>query len=624
MNETRTETRTDTGSEGDPESRVPVRDFRRALRLLERQVERTLASQTGCCGVTVAQCHLLLELDQAEFTGSDSGAGSGAGPDRLAGLEPGLGVGDCARALELDASTLSRTVDSLVKSGLVSRKEDANNRRRQIVALTEAGRARVAGIHSLCDSYYGRILDSFPQASRKILAEGITALAAALRSQPFDGCASAPDARGTVLQDGVAHAVRRRRNGGQDMNRNETGNRGASSGDAGAPRGLIGKFTPLTTPSRGIAAKPSTRASEKPTARTDEESFRRSFVIGRIEREGRAIPVVDTRLSASDRAGSVKVRWGIGRNSYRVRPGIYATGAPGAESPVFVTANYKFSFDSLRSALSGVDAWLLVLDTKGVNVWCAAGKGSFGTAELVARIAKTALSELVSHRKLILPQLGAPGVSARDVARKSGFAVIYGPVRASDIHAWLKAGMKKDESMRTVRFGLADRLALAPLELVHAWPFILAAVILAIPAAFLSRLAPSPGAGASGVQAPSFLAVWATVSGILSGGIVAGTVGVPALLHFLPFRAFSIKGAALGALWGVAASLVSGARPAQAFCAALVCGAVSAWFGMNFTGCSTFTSQTGALDEVEKGFVPMIACAVAGILLGGIALAVGF
>jgi DNA-binding MarR family transcriptional regulator len=169
---------------------IPLRDFRRALRLLERQIERTLAFQTGCCGVTVAQCHLLLELDQEES------AGSSVDVDGRFRSGPGIGIGDCARALELDASTLSRTVDSLVRAGLVSREVDANNRRRQIVSLTEAGRDRAADIHRLCDSYYARILDSLPAGSRKPLAEGIAALAAALRDQPFDGCAPATDALG--------------------------------------------------------------------------------------------------------------------------------------------------------------------------------------------------------------------------------------------------------------------------------------------------------------------------------------------------------------------------------------------------------------------------------------------
>ena len=74
---------------------------------------------------------------------------------------------------------------------------------------------------------------------------------------------------------------------------------------------------------------------------------------------------------------------------FRVEPGLYALGDPSTSSPVLVTANYKMSFDRLRSSLPGRDTWILVLDTKGINVWCAAGKGSIGTDELVTCIAET-------------------------------------------------------------------------------------------------------------------------------------------------------------------------------------------------------------------------------------------
>ena len=110
-----------------------------------------------------------------------------------------------------------------------------------------------------------------------------------------------------------------------------------------------------------------------------------------------------------------------------------ALGRPTDASPVFASANYKLSFDALRASLKGRDAWLLVLDTKGINVWCAAGKGTFGTLELVRSIAETELDKIVGHRTVIVPQLGAPGVSAHRVKFYSGFNVVYGPARAEDI-----------------------------------------------------------------------------------------------------------------------------------------------------------------------------------------------
>ncbi len=167
-----------------------------------------------------------------------------------------------------------------------------------------------------------------------------------------------------------------------------------------------------------------------------------------------------------DWLGAVAVRCSFRRMAYRIEPGLYAINTPNAESPVFVSANYKLSFDHLRRGLKGVAGWILVLDTQGINVWCAAGKGTFGTEELVERIAATNLTDVVSHRKLIVPQLGAPGVAAHEVSKRTGFRVLYGPVRACDIERFLAADLSADADMRRVRFPMADRLAVVPVEMV--------------------------------------------------------------------------------------------------------------------------------------------------------------
>ena len=145
---------------------------------------------------------------------------------------------------------------------------------------------------------------------------------------------------------------------------------------------------------------------------------------------------------------------------YRVDPGLYSLGSPTAEAKVFVTANYKLSFDHLRKGLNGLDAWILVLDTKGINVWCAAGKGTFGTDELVRRIGSEKLAEKVSHKNIIVPQLGAPGIAAHEVKKKTGFSVIYGPIRSKDIRTFVARNNTMTEKMRTVTFTLAERAVL--------------------------------------------------------------------------------------------------------------------------------------------------------------------
>lgn len=249
--------------------------------------------------------------------------------------------------------------------------------------------------------------------------------------------------------------------------------------------------------------------------------------ISSITHNGRQVPRVPTALSWADTLGDWKARWAIGRMKYSVEPGIYAAGSPDAGSPVFVSANYKMSFDHLRSQLAGRDGWILVLDTKGINVWCAAGKETFGTEELVRRIEEVRLSEIVRHKTLIVPQLGAAGVSAHKVKQLSGFGVVYGPVRAEDLPAFLDAGMKATEEMRRVTFPLRDRVVLIPVELVSwgKYAVLAAACFLVLaglnPNGYSNATAMSEGVRAARILLISFLSA-----------VVLG----PALLPWLPGR----------------------------------------------------------------------------------------
>ena len=305
------------------------------------------------------------------------------------------------------------------------------------------------------------------------------------------------------------------------------------------------------------------------------------------------VPVVSTSLSFKDRLGAWGARWNIGRMNYKVEPGLYAVGKPGGDSPVLVSANYKLTFDVLRSNLSGLDCWILVLDTKGINVWCAAGKGTFGTCELVSRIEETGLSEIVTHRKLILPQLGASGVSAHEVARRTGFSVTYGPVRASDIKEFISSGGKATKEMRTVKFTLTDRLVLTPVELVQAaqksLPF--------FGVLFLLNLFAARQFGAYDFAA-------------YAGAVLMGAVITPVLLPFIPGRAFSWKGWLLGLCWTAIASWLFGWFTQERWMLAagylLLLPSLSAYIALNFTGCSTYTSPSGVLKEMRAA-LPLIA-----------------
>jgi CO dehydrogenase/acetyl-CoA synthase delta subunit len=336
--------------------------------------------------------------------------------------------------------------------------------------------------------------------------------------------------------------------------------------------------------------------------------MKNSFLIGNIPVSGNNIPQVATDLNFSDFMGAVMVRWGINRDNYRVSPGLYAIGTPVPESDVFVTANYKLTFDALRKNLSGVNGWILVLDTKGVNVWCAAGKGTFGTKELVNRIKMVALENVVNHKRLILPQLGATGVAAHEIKEETGFNVHYGPVRASDIKKFIGDGYRADKKMRKVFFGFTDRLKLIPNDFMYGKYYLLGAMFLLF---LISGLATNGISyrNFSGEGGPAILNIFLAY--------IAGIVLTPIALPFIPARQFSIKGFFAGAFVFAILSLLklTGTNIFEIISWFLIITTISSFLAMNFTGSSTYTSLSGVKKEMKFSVPFQIGFAVVGIIL---------
>lgn len=141
-------------------------------------------------------------------------------------------------------------------------------------------------------------------------------------------------------------------------------------------------------------------------------------------------------------------------------PGVRAVGRPNDLSPVVVTTNYDLTVRRVLRALRGTDAWVLVAPASGINVWCASSGGHFGTHQVVTALKTSGIAERVRHRRVILPQLSATGVIAREVSRRAGWRVHFGPVYAEDLPRYLEKNEKTD-AMRRVRFGARERLEMA-------------------------------------------------------------------------------------------------------------------------------------------------------------------
>ena len=341
-------------------------------------------------------------------------------------------------------------------------------------------------------------------------------------------------------------------------------------------------------------------------------SLKQPFVIGSIPAAVGPVPQVSSFLTWADRLGTFKARWGIGRMNYTIDPGLYALGKPDSHSPVLVTANYKMSFDRLREALPGRDMWMLVLDTRGINVWCASGKGTFGTNELVDRIASSGLSQIVSHRELILPQLSGPGVAAHQVKQLSGFKVIYGPIRSKDLPGFLDSGFKATPEMRIKTFTTLERIVLIPIELVGAMRVGMITIFILFLLAFLLKF----GEGTTNALSHGLFSVMAFFS-----AIVAGAILTPLLLPWLPGRAFSLKGLSLGLLAAIILvvlrfhDLTAWTGRLEIVAWLLLIPAVSAYLAMNFTGASTYTSLSGVKKEMRWALPLQIGAGIIGLIL---------
>jgi len=286
------------------------------------------------------------------------------------------------------------------------------------------------------------------------------------------------------------------------------------------------------------------------------------------------------------------------RSNYSTRPGLYPLNNATEDSPVYVTANYRYSLNCLQAGLNGLPGWVLVLDTQGINVWCAAGEGTFGTDELVKRMESTGLKDQVTTRTLIVPQLGATGVSAHEVRKRTGFRVKFGPIRSDDIPAFVQNNFEATPAMRTVTFTLAERIVLIPMEFFPAAKRLL--LILVIAAAVL-------GLTLQGILFNRMLALAGPFVLPMATALFCGTILHPILLPFFPVRSFALQGFILGLLAALPFAFLPPAQPGlagQLFRIIVLIGipALSSYLALNFTGCTPFASRSGVKKELKAAW----------------------
>ncbi len=314
------------------------------------------------------------------------------------------------------------------------------------------------------------------------------------------------------------------------------------------------------------------------------------LIIDRVELNGLTIPVLSRDISFKDKLGSLMVRCGINRYSYEIPPGIYLLGSLEEAKDVIVTCNYRLTIDALRKSIKAKGIFILVLDTYGINVWCAAGKMTFSSRELIYQIVKNDIKKKLKVRRVILPQLGASSMEPHIVRKMCGVSIIYGPIRAEDIDKFIDNSYSCSEEMRTVTFPLEERLKLAPLEFIQSIKFI-----------FISLLGFILYSLIFNGFADGFSLSLYNCLGIFTLSLI-GCIAFPAMLPILPFRSFALNNILLSLPFILAMSVYEFLNNIFVNIYSLVAFLLirlmyAAFIGFRFTGSTTFTSFSGVKKE---------------------------
>jgi ferredoxin len=146
---------------------------------------------------------------------------------------------------------------------------------------------------------------------------------------------------------------------------------------------------------------------------------------------------------------------------FPAKTGYQRIGNPDENSPVLLTCNFHLTILRLKKATRGLDYHLLVANSKGINVWCAAAGGVLNNHSVISVLKTSGIEEKVNHRKVILPQLAAPGIESKMIQKNTEWKILWGPVDAKDIPDFMKANYEKTKDMKQVKFGLVQRIEMA-------------------------------------------------------------------------------------------------------------------------------------------------------------------
>ncbi|MPM14797.1 hypothetical protein SDC9_61161 [bioreactor metagenome] len=135
-----------------------IKNLRESIRQMERKLGILEESEVSCHGISLAQCHALVEIGRAKS----------------------ISLIELSELLNLDSSTMSRTVNNLVNNGMVERELDSSDRRYVTIKLTENGLEKFKGIEDNMNLYFTNIFESIPSEKQEQVLESLQILITAI------------------------------------------------------------------------------------------------------------------------------------------------------------------------------------------------------------------------------------------------------------------------------------------------------------------------------------------------------------------------------------------------------------------------------------------------------------
>ncbi len=273
------------------------------------------------------------------------------------------------------------------------------------------------------------------------------------------------------------------------------------------------------------------------------------------------------------------------KRTYAVEPGLYYTGDRyDHDSPLLVTANYHLTVFLLVRRLRRENVRLLVVNTDSINVWCAAGKGTFSNDAIFQQLNRYEqhLPKDDGRLKLILPKLCLAGVDL-PALREAGCDATIGPIYGKDLPAYLSTEPCKDRDTDRVLFGLQSRLFTMPPGLLQTLKY---GVTLLLALWLVQQIWPFA----------------LPVAGVL-GLTVVLTIAYPVCFPYLPGKWFAVKGLSLAIVVSTAlCALAAGGLVSRGnlITAVLFTLASGMFFGQSYSGNSAVSNVTSVRKETAR------------------------